>query len=274
MASRRARALFFFGVMGPISAAAAVACSDFTDDGVTPEAGVGEGGDAAIEAAPGPFCLAHPDAGICADFDQGDPVTFHFTKGSGDIRVDDATAVSRPGAMVAVASPGGVSAWVEGNAVGSAYASRQRFGFDTYQGAFGGDAGDGGAPGTTQDAIISSVAQPGTSCTFDIEFIDASRARLDMAYPDGDGGIEYGVIDLTAFPPPRTWARVETLLEQGSGVVLVTVKVNDAVGLDRRETKCPQLSSQPFVKVGLLHPNGAPPLTGEARFDNVLLVPE
>ncbi|MDB4935033.1 MAG: hypothetical protein JWP87_2005 [Labilithrix sp.] len=264
----RARVLGLVCMVAACSAAATViACGSFSS---TPEpepepdaATLPESGPTVVDAAPGasPFCAAHADAALCADFDEGDPVGFHFISTTGSIDVSTLTFVSPTSAMRASTTSG--PAFARGRATAPALAERQRLSFDTYQGTPGGDGG------VTTNALLSSLLQEQLGCYFDIESF-GTHARFNVAYPS-DGGTGHENFDMSAYPPGGRWAHVTVLLESAAGQgVFATVTINDVVALPRTLTKCPALAADPFVHVGLANNRSGGLGDGEAHYDNVL----
>jgi hypothetical protein len=267
----RARALVLVCVVAaPGAAAAIVACSDFSGT-ATDEADAATlaetappldaTSDAPADAAPdaSKFCAAHADAGLCADFDEGDPVGFHFIETTGTLGVSTLAFVSPPAAMRAVTSTS--NAFAKARPMSPAFVQTQRLSFDTYIGAPGQDGG------LTSPSRVSSIAQIGPGCAFDVESL-GTTARLNVAFPT-DAGRAYDSVPMTAYPPAGRWTHVDVLLD-GENEVFVTVRINDVVALARRSTKCRGLAADPVVLVGLLGASDGIPANAEAHFDNVL----
>jgi len=268
----RTRAIFVAALAGAsLASALLLACSSFSDAppaeaGAAPEASREDG--ATEEAAPvdaGSFCTGHPGAGLCADFDEGEEVSYRFTGGRGDISVDLGTSLSAPGSLRAVATTAQSSAGVDG--VGTktaAFASVQRLSFDTKQ----------EAPVADSDAgslrwLIARIRQGADGCTFDIETFGKS-ARLNVGTPNLDSGPPnlYDNFPLSAYPRAGKWAHVELVLTQDPSGVMVSATI-DTVPLPPRRSKCPALVDEPLVFIGMLEATGIKSVEG--RFDNVLL---
>lgn len=251
------------GTLGYVSA-----CSSFSEDEPTP-AGVDAAlqhvapppGDSGDGATARPFCETHAEASLCADFDRGDPVGFHFIQATGDVTVDQGLFRSPPASMWAVASTG--KAFVEGRVEGPSLAKIQRLSFDTYQGAALGDGG------VTKDSVIARIAQATGGCVFDIESF-GTRARFNTSFPVPEGGFQYETTALSAYPPGGRWAHVEVLLESSGGAVTARVMIDTVVALTPRVTQCPGLSTQASVSIGHLGTSDGFLEPGEARYDNVL----
>lgn len=155
-----------------------LACTSFGGDDPAADAAPAEAqADAASEADAAHFCAAHADAALCADFDEGDPVSFHFTQLVGNVTLDDAGAASPPLSMRVVSTDGSASL-LFAHATPARFLTQQRLSFAT-------------SPGMLQPAPASFIAgiQQGTDCSFDIESFGA-RAQLVLTTP-GDAGRVY-----------------------------------------------------------------------------------
>jgi hypothetical protein len=94
-----------FAVVALGALAVAYGCSSFESDGTVPAVDAQAEAEAAVDSGPPPlhFCQTMPDAALCKDFDDEDPVTDGFTTIYGDAGARDSRfSVSPPSSLVVV----------------------------------------------------------------------------------------------------------------------------------------------------------------------------
>jgi hypothetical protein len=247
------------------AAVAGFACSSFSGGPLSrPEPDAAPRVEATGDAGSSPFCPSRPEAGLCSDFDDGSPVSFHFLEAVGDVALDHSLFRSPPASMRAVAV--GSSAYLRGEASGEPFKSKQRLSYDTYQGSSNGTTDDAGAAWAS---IVSRVRQGTNGCAFDIESF-VSKARMNVATPLDDGGTIYENFELAGYPPAGRWTHIDVLIDAEAGQAFVAVLINGFEALKRRATKCPALAGDPIIEVGVMDYYNRPSFAGEAYFDNVV----